>query len=93
MLAEEFQKQAAEGEFDDEVDEFMETFVSAWQGNAPSDTGEYRDSIQVTQKAHGGKGQVGSTDEAASFIEYGTSKTPEHASLRRTIEQLSGPNH
>lgn len=90
MLIDEFDESAKAGDFDPDLDGFMANeAVPVWQGNAPSKTGQYRDSIGVTQAASGGHGRVGSTDPAASFIEYGTEDTPEHASLGRTIEHFN----
>jgi hypothetical protein len=90
VLAEDFTKAAAAGEFDAALDEFMENdVVPIWQGYAPVETGKYRDSIGVTQPAHAGKGQVGATDDVANLIEYGSIHNPEWAPRAKTIEHFN----
>lgn len=88
-LLDEFRDAVDAGLFDPELNDFMDDVVQVWKGNAPEDTGAYRESIGVTQPASRGKGKVGSNDLAAISIEYGTVDTPEHGALRKTIEQVT----
>lgn len=89
-LVEGFDERKQAGEFDPLLDDFMANeVVPVWQGNYPTDTGEGRESIEVTQKASGGKGEVSATDEAAHIIEWGSVDTPEFAPRARTIEHFS----
>lgn len=89
-IIEEFDKRKQAGEFDAQLDDFMANeVVPTWQGHYPVDTGEGRESIEITQRASGGKGEVSATDEAANVIEFGSEDTHEHAPRARTIEHLS----
>lgn len=75
----------ATAEVDAQLDAFMDDeVVPEWQRNSPVDSGEYRDSVQVTKRAQGGKGQVGALDEAANVLEYGSEDTPEFAPRAKT---------
>jgi len=90
MLAEEFEQRKQAGEFDSQLDDFMTNeVVPVWQSYYPVDTGEGRESIMVTEPASAGKGEVSATDEAASFVEFGTEDTAEHAPRARTIDRLT----
>lgn len=54
--------------------------------------GAYRDSLYMSE--HTGKTRmsvrVGSTDQKAWWIEYGTAKMPKHAVLRRALDSIHG---
>lgn len=90
MLEGQFEELKAAGEYDEALDEFMaDEVVPVWKGFAPIDTGEYEDSIQVTQPAQAGKGEVGATDPKANLIEYGTVDTPEFAPRLKTVEHFN----
>lgn len=58
------------------------------KAHAPVRTGAYRASFRadVVETTDGWAGVVASDDEAAPFIEYGTSDTPPFATLRRALE-------
>lgn len=76
---------AADRDVNDGLDKFMEDeVIPVWRDNSPVDTGEYRDSIKVTKPAEGGRGQVGTDDPKARYIEYGTNDTPEFAPRAKT---------
>lgn len=84
-LKKQFQERQDAGEFDDQLDDFMENqVVPVWRDNAPEDTGNYKNLVQVTKPAQNGKGQVGALDEAANIIEYGSEDTPEFAPRAKT---------
>jgi hypothetical protein len=53
-----------------------------WREVSPELTGEYKDSIEVQVDSDVVK--VVATDEKASYIEFGTSDTPEHAPRAKT---------
>lgn len=53
---------------------------------APVDTGTFRNSI--TAEEVDGKWAIVSDDPAASYIEYGTEYTPEHATFARTADHV-----
>lgn len=61
-------------EVDEGLNAFMEDeVVPEWKANSPiGETREYIDSVQVTQRAHGGVGQVGATSPIANLIEDGS---------------------
>lgn len=80
-----FEKQKKAGEYDAALDEFMaDQVVPVWKDNSPDDTGAYKDSVGVTQRAHEGEGQVGAEDEAANIVEYGSINSPEYAPRAKT---------
>lgn len=88
-LHDQFAKAAEAGEFDEQLDDFMENrVVPVWQANSPVDTGEYKESVGVTRRAQGGRGQVGATADHANIVEYGaehvTEPTPEYAPRAKT---------
>lgn len=90
-LTEAFEQQKQAGEFDDQLNEFMANeVVPAWQSNSPEDSGDYKDSIEITQPANAGKGEVSATVDYANIVEYGSEDTPEYAPRARTIERLRG---
>lgn len=92
-LQKQFDEQAAAGDFDGQLDEFMEnTVVPVWKSNSPELTGKYVDSVGVTSKAHGGKGQVGATDDIANLVEYGSVHNEEHAPRAKTVAYFDRPN-
>jgi hypothetical protein len=92
ILLENFATAATAGELDAQLDEFMENeIVPVWQGHSPvGRTGKYKASVQVTQKAHDGKGQVGATSPIANLVEYGSEHNPEYAPRLKTIEHFNG---
>lgn len=57
--------------------ELAEKAAVYWKRISPVDTGEYVKSIKVT--VDGNDVSVGSDDDKAHFIEYGTEDTPEFA--------------
>lgn len=78
------------GDFDAQLDNFMaDTVVPAWVGNAPEDSGNYKNSVEVVEAAQAGKGRVAATVDYANLVEYGTADTPEYAPMARTVEQLN----
>lgn len=92
-LREQFAKAAEAGEFDEQLDDFMENrVVPVWQANSPVDTDAYKESVSVTQRAQGGRGQVGATVDYANIVEYGaehitedgSEPTPEYAPRAKT---------
>src|SRR6516225_7908768 len=92
ILVEGFEHAAAAGQLDAALDEFMAAkVVPVWQGYSPVRTGAYRDSVQVTQAARDGKGQVGATSVKANLIEYGSEHNPEYAPRAKTIEYFNRP--
>ncbi len=64
----------------------------AAEATAPVDSGEYKTSFRVTSGARGGfkkdraYGRVTNTAPHAFYVEYGTSKTPAHHTLRRALD-------
>lgn len=88
-LTEGFEERKQAGDLDAALDDFMASeVVPVWQGNSPEDSGNYKDSIEVTQPASGGKGEVSATVDYAHIIEFGSEDTPEFAPRARTIERL-----
>lgn len=57
------------------------------QSIAPVDSGDYRDGIRVRRYGKSGVG-IEFSDDASSFVEYGTEDTPEFAVMRRSIEHF-----
>ena len=89
ILAETFADAKADGDFDPEVDAFMrDEVIPVLQEYSPVDTGEFRDSWEVTQ-AHGGVGRVGSSSDIANILEYGSIHNPAYGTLAKTIEYFS----
>lgn len=82
-------------EVNDGVNDFMESqVVPAWKDNSPVDSGEYRDSVKVTQRStNKGRGKVGATSEHAHIVEFGSEKVPEHAPAEKTAKQFGGYAH
>lgn len=63
----------------------METeVIPEWVKHSPKDSGDYIDSVKVTKRARGGRGQVGATDPKANIIEYGSEDTPAFAPRAKT---------
>ena len=82
---------AADPDVNAGLDEFMESeVVPEWRSNSPVDSGAYVDSVQVTKRAQGGKGQVGATDPIANIIEYGSNDTPAFAPRAKTEAHFNG---
>lgn len=70
----------AAGEYDQQLNDFMEgEVVPAWVNNSPEDDGDYKRSVEVKYRADGGRGAVGTSIGYAHMIEYGTNDTPEFA--------------
>ena len=89
ILTETFAEATADGEFDPEVDSFMrDEVIPVLQEYSPVDTGEFRDSWEVT-KATGGVGQVGSNSDIANLMEYGSIHNPAYAPLAKAIEYFA----
>lgn len=62
-----------------------------FQSIAPVETGEWRDSTEVSvgENERGFVvGRLSSNHPAALSIEFGTSDTPKHATLRRSLDNL-----
>lgn len=61
------------------------------EATAPVESGEYKSSFRVTSGARGGirkdraYGRVTNTAPHAFYVEYGTSKTPAHSTLRNAL--------
>jgi hypothetical protein len=91
ILAEGFDQAAAAGQLDVALDEFMAEVVTVWQGYSPVRTGAYKNSVQITEPARDGKGQVGATSVKANLIEYGSEHNPEFAPRAKTIEYFNRP--
>lgn len=89
-LAEEFERRKQAGEFDSRLDAFMvNEVVPTWQSFSPEDSGDYKDSIEVTEKASAGKGVVSATVDYAHIVEWGSIDTPEHAPRSRTMDRFT----
>jgi hypothetical protein len=90
-LAEAFEERKQAGEFDSQLDDFMQNqVVPVWQDFYPVDTGEGRDSIRVTKAAQAGQGEVSATADEASYVEFATEDTQEYAPRLKTIEHFNG---
>lgn len=73
--------------------ELAEKAAAYWRRISPVDTGEYVDSIDV--HVEGENVWVGSDDDKAEYIEYGTggdSPTPEFSPRAKTQMRFSGEN-
>jgi len=73
--------------------ELAEKAAAYWRRISPEDTGEYIDSIEV--RVDGDDVSVGSNDDKAHYIEYGTggdSPTPEFAPRAKTQARFAGDN-
>ena len=57
------------------------------QSIAPVDSGDYKAGIRVRRYGKSGVG-IEFSDDASSFVEYGTEKTPEYAIMRKSIEHF-----
>jgi hypothetical protein len=77
------------------VNDFMENEVlPTWQSFAPVDSGEYRDSIQITEKStNKGRGKVEATADNAVYVEFGGQNTPEYAPAEKTARKYGGTAH
>jgi hypothetical protein len=67
--------------------ELAELAAEYWRSIAPVRTGKYRDSIHV--EVHGDDVSVRAADDAASYIEYGTSDTAEFACRAQTSAKFA----
>ena len=56
------------------------------KATAPKATGRWAESIHVEPHERPGGFRVGSDDERSIYIEYGTSDTPSHATLRKALD-------
>lgn len=89
-LTDEFNRSVKAGDFDPELDDFMANqVVPVWQDNSPEDTGSYKESVQVTEPAQSGRGQVGATVDYANLIEYGSEHNEEFAPMQKTVEHFN----
>jgi len=70
--------------------ELAEKAAAYWRRISPEDTGEYIDSIEV--RVDGNDVSVGSDDDKAHYIEYGTEDTPEFAPRAKTQARFAGEN-
>jgi hypothetical protein len=70
--------------------ELAEKAAAYWRRISPEDTGEYIDSIKVHVK--GDDVWVGSDDDKANLIEYGSENNPEFAPRAKTQARFSGDN-
>jgi hypothetical protein len=57
------------------------------QSIAPVDSGDYKAGIRVRRYGKSGVG-IEFSDDASSFVEYGTEDTPEFAVMRKSIEHF-----
>lgn len=89
---------------DDENEKLAEAMAEYAKSIAPVGTqltgdqhpGTFRDSFYVKENGTTNEGlprrQVGSSDPTASFKEFGTAKTPKHATMARTAEYFNTAN-
>lgn len=77
------------------VNDFMERqVVPAWKLHSPEDSGDYKDSIKVTERStNRGRGIVGATAKHAHIVEFGSEDVPEHAPAEKTAKQFGGYAH
>ena len=61
--------------------------VAYAQSIAPVDSGDYKAGIRVRRYGKSGVG-IEFSDDASSFVEYGTEDTPEFAVMRKSIEHF-----
>jgi hypothetical protein len=79
--------------------ERAETAAALAQATAPVGSGDdphpgqFRDSIKAASGTdiRGAYGRVLTDDPAGAYIEFGTSDTPAHATIRRAVEATVGP--
>lgn len=97
MSDSEFARQLRESaEIDAGLNEFMaKEVVPALKGSGdtPVDTGKFAASIKITKKARRGRGEVGSRDYRAAFIEFGTGEpgpTRIYAPFQKTAARFGG---
>ena len=57
------------------------------QSIAPVDSGDYKAGIRVRRYGKSGVG-IEFSDDASSFVEYGTEHSPEFAIMRKSIEHF-----
>ena len=79
---------AATAAMEEAMREKAENVLKVAQGIAPVETGAYRDSLHVESGIDGGKAHatVGDDVRYGAYVEFGTSDTPAHATLRRALE-------
>lgn len=79
-------------EVNDGVNDFMERkVVPAWKANSPVDSGDYVESVGVTERSiTKGRGKVGATAEHAHLVEFGSVHNPEYAPAEKTAKQFGG---
>lgn len=77
------------------VNDFMKNeVVPAWKANSPVASGEYRDSIKITERStNKGRGKVEATADHAWRVEFGSARTPEYAPAEKTAKQFGGTAH
>ncbi len=69
-----------------EMAERAEKVAARAKATAPRRSGRWADSIHVEPHLRPGAFRVGSDDPRSVHIEYGTSDTPEHATLRKALD-------
>lgn len=89
QLSDDFATAVQAGEYDTELNQFMDTVVEVWKSNSPEDSGDYKDSVDIVDPAESGKGRVGAAVGYANLVEYGSANNPEFAPRRRTIEHFN----
>ena len=89
-IGQQIQAAIAAGDYDPQLDEFMQNeVVPAWVNNSPEDDGDYKRSVEVKHPAKNGKGAVGTSIGYAHMIEYGTNDTPEFAPRSRAAASFN----
>jgi hypothetical protein len=83
---------AAMPELEPVMSSLASSAASTARGLAPVDTGAYRDSIGSESGLEGGErmANVYADAEHAQYVEFGTSRVPPFAVLRRAAETLQG---
>lgn len=77
------------------LNDFMRNeVVPAWKSHSPVDSGDYQDSIQVTDPStNKGRGKVGALADHAHLVEFGSAHNPEYAPAEKTAKQFGGTAH
>ena len=84
-IREQFEKNAADGEYDQGLQKFMkDEVIPVWQNFSPEASGAYKESVEVKSPAQGGKGTVGTSIGYAHIIEYGSIHNPEFEPRAKT---------
>ena len=78
-------------EVNDDVNDVLDRFASAWKSNSPVDSGDYRDQIEVTERStNKGRGKVGALAKHSHLVEFGSVHNPEYAPAEKTAQQFGG---